>query len=161
MPRGTYPEPPSCISLATPTLTSRLETHGRGVRHVVGRPACRVAATAPRGRRWWQGSTLRGGGMRWGGEGKRRGGAACEGAVVVARDGASGPSMWVGMRGSRPGVHGRGRRRGEGQVWVMGGRCVLVSLYQHIHGVVSAGASGKERAWVASDGNSVCVGKTD
>ena len=38
-------------------------------------------------------------------------------AVVVARDGAGDLSMWVRTRGS--GVHGRGRSRGEGQVWVV------------------------------------------
>ena len=71
-----------------------------------------------------------------GGEGKRRGRAACEGAVVVACDGAGDPSMWVGTCGSGPGARGRGRRRGEGRVWVAGGMCVLVGLRRHVCGVI-------------------------
>ena len=47
--------------------------------------------------------------------------------VVVTRDGASNPSMWVGTHGSGPGAHGRGRRQGEGQAWVMGGTCAVRS----------------------------------
>ena len=44
---------------------------------------------------------------------------------------------------------GEGRvRAGHGSV--VGGRCILMGLRRHVHGVVSAGASGKERAWAAS-----------
>ena len=56
--------------------------------------------------------------------------------VVVTRDRAGDPSMWVGTCGSGPGVHGRGRRPGEGQVWVMGRTCTLVGLRRHICGVI-------------------------
>ena len=87
---------------------------------------------------------------RDGGEGKQRGRAACEGAVVVARDRASDPSMWVGMRGSGLGARGRGRRQGEGRAWVVGGRCILMGLCRHVRGVIGVGASGKERVWAAS-----------
>ena len=103
----------------------------------------------------WQGGTRRGGGRAAhdgavaydGGEGKRRGGAACEGAVVVAHDGAGDPLMWVGTRG-------RGRRQGEGRALVVGGRCILVGLRRHVRGVIGAGASGKQRARAAIDENS-------
>ena len=97
---------------------------------------------------------------RDGGEGKGWGGAACK-DVVVAHDRASDLSMWVGTHESGPGARGRGRRWGEGRAWVMGGRCVLMGLHRHIRGVVGTGASGKERAWAATDGHSACVGKTD
>ena len=57
-------------------------------------------------------------------------------AVVVAWDGASDLLMWVGACGSGLGVHGQGRRRGEGQAWVMGGTCILMGLCQHVCGVI-------------------------
>ena len=57
-------------------------------------------------------------------------------AVVVARNGAGDPSMWVGTRGSGPGACGQGRRQGEVRVWVVGGTCILVGLHRHVHGVV-------------------------
>ena len=74
---------------------------------------------------------------RDGGEGKGRGGVACEGAVLVACDGASNPSMWVGSHWGRVGL-GWGRvGKGEGGVrarrgsWVGGASlwvCVSTSV---------------------------------
>ena len=71
------------------------------------------------------------------GEGKGRGGAACEGEVVVACDGADDPSMWVVSHWGRMGL-GRGRMgEGEGGVrarcglWVGGASswvCVSMSM---------------------------------
>ena len=73
---------------------------------------------------------------------------------MVARDRAGDPSMWVGTCGSGLGARGQGRRWGEGQAWVVGGKCILVGLCRHVCGVIGMGASGKQRARVASDENS-------